>query len=376
MGGSLRIARIAGIDIKVHFTFLFVVLLGAWQWSATGARGAVFGAVLMLAVFACVALHELGHSLVAQAFGVPVKEIILLPIGGVAQLGRKPRRPVHELLIALAGPAVNVVLAVALLAALLFGWGEQALLPADALVKSPPTALTLVEMLFVSNVVLAVFNLVPAFPMDGGRVLRAFLAWWLGEPRATRLAAGLGRVIAVLLFVWGVVAQSPMLPVVAVFVYFGARAELFEVELADVLEGIRTGDAVNPYAPRFMPGTTVGEAMQALIFTPFPAFAVEHFGRLVGVVSREALIRQANEEGPGAFVAGAMDRSPPLVSANAPLEAARTAMRDAGKPYVAVADGEVLLGLVTEAELARQVALARQLRGPAQRKGAPRAAER
>ena len=93
MGGSLRIARIAGIDIKVHFSFLLIVLLGAWQWGSTGPAGAVFGAVLTLMVFACVALHELGHSLVAKAFGIPVKDITLLPIGGIAQLGRKPETP-------------------------------------------------------------------------------------------------------------------------------------------------------------------------------------------------------------------------------------------------------------------------------------------
>ncbi len=359
--GSFRIARVSGIDIRVHLSFLLVVVLGAMQWGGLGPRGALFGAVLTLLIFASVTLHELGHSLVAQAFGIPVKHITLYPIGGVAQLGKRPKTPGQELLIALAGPAVNVVLAVALGALGVSLFGAQALWDAVASARvEQPTQVTLFAMLVSSNVVLAVFNMVPALPMDGGRVLRAVLSWVLGDERATKVSAMVARVLAAGLFVLGLFT-TPMLSIIAAFVFFGAGQEVRAQQLGRVLDAVQAGDAVNPYAPRFTPNTTLGEATQALVFTPYAAFAVEHFGRLVGVVTREDLMAAANEQGAWGYVAGIMRRQVPVMDAREPLETARFKMSEADVPFVAVERDGLFLGLVTEVELAQQALLAEEL---------------
>jgi Zn-dependent protease/CBS domain-containing protein len=369
---ALRIARVSNIDIRVHWSFLLIVLLGAMQWGGLGARGAAFGAVLTLLIFASVTLHELGHSLVAQAFGIPVKHITLYPIGGVAQLGKRPKSPGQEFLIALAGPAVNVVLALVLGFVGVSLFGAEALWNATAHARvEQPTEVTLFAMLVSSNAVLALFNLLPALPMDGGRVLRAVLSWFFGAERATKVSATIARVLAAGLFVLGLFG-NPMLAIIAAFIFFGAGQEVREQQLARVLDGVRAGDAVNPYAPRFTPNTTLGEAVQALIFTPYAAFAVEHFGRLVGVVTRQDLMAAANEQGAWGYVAGVMRRNVPVIDARDPLETARFKMEEAELPFVAVEREGMFLGLITEVELAQQALLAEQFArssGPARRRG-------
>lgn len=356
--GSLRIARIAGIDIKLHSTFALIVLWGAWQWGSFGVSGALFGALLTLCVFASVTLHELGHSLVARAYGIPVKDITLTPIGGIAQLGARPKTPGQEFLIALAGPAVNIVLVVLIGGLSMFAFGVDdlrlALLNAH---REAPTLLTLLVMVIVSNAGLAVFNLIPALPMDGGRIFRAVLAWFVGQEKGTRWAAFVGRVFAVGFIAIGGATQNYTLMLIGVFVFVSAGAEVRSVQMDRALEGIRAKDAINPYAPRFLPATTLGEAMQALVYTPYSSFAVEHFGRLVGVVSRDELLRAANELGAAGYIAGIMKREVPSIDAQSNLEAARLAMNEAMTPYVAVVDNGIFLGLITEHELAQQAAL-------------------
>jgi len=365
MGSSWRIARVAGIDIKLHITFVLVVLWGALQWGGLGPAGALFGVVLTLLVFLSVTLHELGHSLVARAFGVPVKDITLTPLGGIAQLGGRPKTAGQELLIALAGPAVNVVLALALGLGGVALFGQQALLDALTVQRTVlPTAATLWALVLSANATLALFNLLPALPMDGGRVLRAMLTWVVGLERATRWAAVVARVLAVGLVAAGLALGTPTLALIGGFVFLMAGAEVRAVEGERVLRAVHARDAVNPFVPRFLPGTTLGEALRALVYTPFPAFAVEHFGRLVGVVTRADLARAAEEVGPGGYVAGAMRRDVPSVHASASLEEARLTMNAAQSPCVAVTDGELFLGLITEAELAQHAGLGRALRPP------------
>lgn len=363
MASSLRIARVAGIELKLHWSFVLVPLLGALQWGGLGPRGAVFGALLMLLIFGCVALHELGHSLVARAFGIPVKDITLMPLGGIALLGKKPKTPGQELLIALAGPAVNVVLALLLgvLGVHLYGAGalEDAVQSARL---EQPTAVTLWALVITSNGALAVFNMIPALPMDGGRVLRAFLSWFLGAETATKVSAVVARLLALGLLALGLFGGNLVLAFIALFVFFAAGAEARDASVSRLLEGIQARDAVNPYAPRFLPGTTLGEAMQALVFTPYPAFAVEHFGRLAGVVTREQLLQGVNEFGPQGYVAGVMRRDVPVVDGRDGLELARQKMNELGLPYVAVVNDGLLLGLITELELAQQAALVDQLK--------------
>lgn len=357
MPTSLRLPRVAGIDIKVHVSFALILALGAMQWGSTfGLRGVFFGVFSTVLLFSCVLLHELGHSLVAKGYGIPVREITLWPFGGVAQLGAKPKTPTEELLISLAGPAVNVVLALGFFVIGWLGLGPEGLQQAMLDIgQTPPTGVTLLALLLGSNIALALFNLVPALPMDGGRVLRALLAYRLGHGKATFVAAAVARVIAVAMFAAAIAFGHLMLGVIAVVVFFGAAREAADTKAGESLSGVRAGVAVNPHALVLGPSTSIGDAVKAMVTSGQSVFAVMHYGRLLGVVAREALLRTAGAEGPGAYVAGAMQRRFPMVDAQASLEEARQRMNETVSPYVVVADGERYLGLVTEAELARHL---------------------
>jgi Zn-dependent protease len=208
---SWKLGRVAGIDLYLHPTFL---LLLAWLW----ATGGTLGLLLSAATFGCVLLHELGHALAARGFGIGTEDITLYPIGGVARLRRMPRAPGAELLITLAGPAVNVLIAGVLAAALAVGgWLDPG--SAESMVGA------FVAQLMWINVVLAAFNMLPAFPMDGGRVLRALLSGPLGRLRATQIAAGVGRVLAVAFGLFCLANGLLMPAVLSLFVYLAAGAE-------------------------------------------------------------------------------------------------------------------------------------------------------
>jgi Zn-dependent protease len=368
---ALRVATVAGIDIKVHATFSIIVALSALQWRAHGPLGLLFGTVSSLAVFTCIALHELGHSLVAQAFGIRVREILLFPLGGVAKMEGEAKRPYHEVLIALAGPAVNVVIAAVLVTGLSSGFDPTTLEQAaiDLSHGGPPSEIALAMTVAASNAFLALFNLIPAFPMDGGRVLRAVLSWVMPPKQATQVAVWLGRVLALVMVGAGVVLGFGFevmalrtLPLVGVFVLVAGWAELEAIRFREVLSGIRLRDVVNPYAPRLHINTPLTEAVQALVVSPLPAFAVEHFGRLAGVVTREAVIAAAKDAGSLGYVAAIMRRDVPRLPADATLEEARTVMQSHDVTFVAVEHQGAFLGLATEAELAHQVHVMKALR--------------
>lgn len=356
--GALKLGQVFGIDLKVHSTFLLALGLGAYQWSQFGARGAVFGALLVALLFGCVVLHELGHSLVAKGFGIPVREIMLLPIGGVAQMTKKPKSPMQELLIAIAGPLVNVAIVGLLLGVGGVWLGSEGMAQAFAhLGDAPPSLTTLWMMLTASNVMLAVFNMIPALPMDGGRVLRSVLAMGVGQSKATRIAAVVARVLAVGMLGFALFTGQFMLGFIAMFVFFGANAEAREEKLAGALVGVTVGQALNPRAVTLTPGTTLADGIQWLVRNPQPAFAVLLGNRLMGVVTRRGLVQAAQELGPYAYVAGVMERQVPTIGPGASLAEARQQMNAAVAPYVAVMDGDEFQGLITEQELAQQAAV-------------------
>jgi Zn-dependent protease len=225
MFGSLKVGRPFGIDLSIHPTFwllpAFYLLTG---WAGGGMSAAVVGTALLLAVFACVALHELGHALAARIYGIRTQDITLYPIGGVARLDRIPERPWPEIVIALAGPAVNVVLAAGIAAVLLAdGYLLGAWPDADR-----PANLFLAQLMW-SNIFLVVFNLIPAFPMDGGRVLRATLSWVTDRVTATTWAANVGAVFAVLFGIAAVFTGQPMLFILAIALFLMGRSEAVAV---------------------------------------------------------------------------------------------------------------------------------------------------
>jgi Zn-dependent protease len=220
MRWSLRIAKLAGIDIFIHFTFLILLTWVAFiQWKLNGSIGAAFsGVVFILAIFACVVLHELGHALAAKKYGIKTRDIILLPIGGLARLEKMPDKPIQELWVALAGPAVNIGIVIVLAIYLLI---TNSFAPVNQLTMSTAP---FIERILGVNIFLVLFNMVPAFPMDGGRVLRALLATRLAYIRATQVAANLGQGIALLFGVIGLF-YNPILLFIAFFVWMGAAQE-------------------------------------------------------------------------------------------------------------------------------------------------------
>ncbi len=357
--GSFRFARVFEIDLKVHSTFLLVLGLGAFQWSRFGVSGAAFGMLLVLMLFGCVVLHELGHSLVAKGFGIPVREIILLPIGGMAKLTKKPKTPAQEFLISIAGPLVNVAIATGLVG-LGAGWlgSEGMIQTANGLGQAAPSLRTLWAMLTLSNLMLAVFNMLPALPMDGGRVLRSVLSMGLGQARATAIAAAIAKVLAVAMLLLALFTGQLMLGLIAVFVFFGANAEAREEKVSGALGTVTVAQALNPRAVTLSPDSTMADAIGWLVRNPQPAFAVLHDQRLVGVVTRRELVQAAQERGPYAYVASVMERDVPSVFPEALLSEARSLMNAAESPYVAVLEGDQFLGLITEQELAQQMAMA------------------
>jgi Zn-dependent protease len=222
MRSSLKIASISGIEVRIHLTFLLFL---AWIWFSyyqiAGVSGATQGVLFVLALFTCVLLHEFGHAFAARAFGIQTPDITLLPIGGVARLNRLPDEPWQELVVAVAGPLVNVVIA----AVLIFAVRQAA--PLDQLESIENPRIELLAKLASVNIMLVLFNLIPAFPMDGGRVLRALLAMAMPYSRATWIAARIGQVLAICLGTYAYFGpnKNPILIFIAFFIFIGAQQE-------------------------------------------------------------------------------------------------------------------------------------------------------
>jgi Zn-dependent protease len=365
MNWNFKIARVAGIDIKVHITFFLVLVLGAIQWGSStpgSIEGALFGVVLMILLFTCVTLHELGHSLVAQYFGIPVKEIALLPLGGVAQLSKNPDKPLHELLIAIAGPLVNVAIALVLFVVaiatgiaaqlnVLGGRGELL----NAL--NQPSPRTMLLWLIATNISLCVFNLIPAFPLDGGRILRALLAMQLGLARATAIAAIVGQAIAIGLGVFGIINGNFILMLIAVFIFFGAGQENAAAQAKTVLSTQKIGDAYNKHAITLQNGDRVSKVVDYILTSYQPDFAVTFGNSLLGIVTREDVLRSLAINPNDVYVSEIMHREVFKVDATKSLDAVREEMSTQGARVAAVYDGARFLGLVSAEDLREAAAV-------------------
>lgn len=338
------IGRIAGTEIKVHVTFvLFVGWVALREYQNGGGGAAVYATVFLLALFLCIVLHEFGHILMARRFGVRTPDVILLPIGGVARLERIPDEPKQELLIALAGPAVTLAIAVFLFFLIL--------LTGDQPDMRDPTrgGLTFLDRLMVVNVYLLLFNLIPAFPMDGGRVLRALLASRLGLVRGTRLAATLGQILATAGGLYGISAQEPILILVAFFVFLGASAEATAVEARAAGEGFNVGRMMVTDFRTLPVHATLGNAVDLLLSGEQREFpVVDNLGRTEGMLTRDNLIKGLAQRGPGATVAEAMTPGAPAVSPSLGFQEALDRLRSSGLPALPVVDPSgQLVGMLT-----------------------------
>jgi len=285
MKWSWKMGRLFGIDVHVHATFwLLVGWIGLMHWMQERTVAAVMaGTFFILALFVCVLLHELGHSLAARRYGIGTRDITLLPIGGVARLERMPTRPSQELWVALAGPLVNVVIAGGLFVGL---WATQTFEPLASLGVANGSVW---ERLMVVNLFLAAFNLLPAFPMDGGRVLRALLAMRWNYLRATQTAAGLGQVMALLFGLAGLVF-NPFLILIALFVWMGARQEAQHVLLQSLLNGVPVSRVMQLQPAVVGEQTSAAEAWALLLRTGQRVLPVVDGQRVVGVVTPGDLV--------------------------------------------------------------------------------------
>jgi Zn-dependent protease len=329
-----KLGTIAGIPIRMHLTLvlLLVWIALSYAFSGAGVRATGLGVVLVLAIFGTIVVHELAHALVARRFGVATRDIMLLPVGGIASIEHMPERPVHELIVALAGPAVNFVIAAILL----------------------PFHGRFVEEFAFINVALAVFNLLPAFPMDGGRALRALLAMKLGPERATDIAATLGRGLAVVLGVTGLFV-NPMLCLIALVVWFGASQERALAHLRHAIAGVPVSAAMLRRVAMVTPEAPLEEAA-SLLLSQEHVPVIDH-GTAIGVITRGDVATALAHAGPNMTVAEAPHHEVVTVAPADPLDSVLDRLRDDPDAVALVVDQGEPVGLLTANALAAYVAM-------------------
>jgi len=344
MSWSVNIGSVAGTAIRIHVTFLLLLAFFFLQgWAAAGSiNDGVNSVVFVVLVFACVLAHEFGHIFTARAFGVETPDVTLLPIGGVARLARIPEKPSQEFLIAIAGPLVNVAIAVVLMAV------TSTHLSAAHFAAVEYPKVSMIDRLAELNLFLAAFNMIPAFPMDGGRVLRALLAIRLGHVRATEIAATIGQWAA---FGFGFLGlfYNPLLIFIAIFVYLAAASEAQMVSLRAMSRDVPVTAAMVTRFATLSPDEHIDAAVLTLLQTSQTEFPViDGYQRLIGIVGRGEIIRALRELGPTAPVSDVMVKDIPTIERSHRLEEAFRLLQEKSVPAVGVVDfAGRLIGLVT-----------------------------
>lgn len=353
MKWSWRIGRVGGVDLRIHATF--VILLAWWAliyYRGTGtASGAARGLLFTLALFGSVLLHELGHAFAARRFGVATLDITLLPIGGVSRLESMPREPKQELVIALAGPAVTLAIVI-VLAVVLRLLGLPATLDSESVARTGGGSF-LVQLMWVNGWLLA-FNLLPAFPMDGGRVLRAALALRKDYVRATDLAVRVGHAFAL---VFGVVGffYNPFLVLIALFVWIGATAESMAAREHSALSGVAVERLMIRDVRTLEPSDTLNAALREILEGFQHDFPVVHDGRVVGMLTRSALLNGLARFGGESGVADSMETSFRTTEASEPVERALARLRECRCQTLPVLSDDRLRGVLTSENVAEFV---------------------
>lgn len=343
---SWTVGRVRGIELRIHATFVALLAWFAVQAWPHGMVAVLAELAFILVLFGCVVLHELGHALTAQHFGVRTRDITLLPIGGIARLERMPTEGRQELWIALAGPAVNVVIAAVL-------FGVLAVVP-----DSGSLVVDVLTKLAIANLALAVFNLLPAFPMDGGRVLRSALAVRRGRLWATRRAVAVSRVFAIALGLLGLWA-NPLLALIAVFLWMSASGELMDVQVRAAAQNVLVADAMVLRFVTLRERDSLARSLEELLAGTQEDFPVVDGGRLVGMLHRPRLMQGLAEHGPDALVSAVMRPPQPVLQANLPLVEAIEQMEQLdgveGHALAVERQGR-LVGLLTKGNLAELLA--------------------
>ncbi len=342
MKASWMIKEVKGIGIYVHWTFLILVgwIVAAILFQGRGWVAASWGVLFIVALFTCVVLHELGHALTARRFGVRTRDIILLPIGGVARMESIPEDPRQEFFIAIAGPAVTLAIAAALFVITTLLFGTAALTDVSFIDGN-----FLATLMWI-NVILLVFNLIPAFPMDGGRVLRSFLSRITHYARATRIAAGIGQALAILLGFLGFFT-NPFLLFIALFVYLGAQGEAQHAEMRSTFRGWKVGDAMMTHFRALSPDDILGTAADELLAGDQHDFPIIEQDKVVGILPRHHLIKGLANQGRDAHIRETMFQECGYAARDDALETAYTHMKELGCGALPVMDNGQLVGLIS-----------------------------
>lgn len=363
MPGSVRIGKIGGVDVEIHVTFLLTVLWAAWQGAQVfgGLAGAIYGTAMIVLVFLCVLLHELGHGMQARAVGVGVQRITLLPIGGLTRLESTHATPRQELLITLAGPAVNLGLAAILGGLMLLlgqpvrGWRSLAL--GSGLGFPGPESM--LPFLVGANLSLFAFNMLPAFPMDGGRVVRSLLALLVGYETATRLAAVLGRLMAFVLVGVGLLglrsfgmAPNPLLLVVGLIVYFGASQEAAHARHRLALSSIAVGQVTQPNGHALRPSDPITPSLTNGLFAQHAVLPVVVDSRVIGLLTPQELRASTSLPDP-TYVAHVMRTDYPVLHSSETLWTALDVLRTHELAAVPVVRNGALHGMLTLDDIRR-----------------------
>lgn len=367
MGSSISLFRVRGIDLRVHWTFVLILIYGAFAYqniASSPVVGSAYGVLVILLLFLCVTLHELGHALVAQYFNVKVPDITLLPIGGVARLEKMPDKPFQEFLISIAGPLVNFAIALVLIPVWLImtsmdaragsagtlSWSFSTLY--ERLTSDIATigVRNLIAYLIGMNFLLALFNLLPAFPMDGGRILRSVLATAMPYVQATRIAVMVGRFLAVFIAIWGLSGGGISALLIAFFVYVGGGAEREAVEGRAILKDIPIADGLTPNAVSLYTSERISRAVELIMSsyqTDYPVMDLG--GSFVGVLTKARLIVALREQGPDARIVDVMIPGEliPSMPIQGDLAQVWEKIAATGSRAVAIRDGSLFKGLIT-----------------------------
>lgn len=346
MRGSIRLFKIFGISINIHVTFLLILALFFW--------GGLKSAALIIGVFTLVTVHELCHSLVAKRFGVQVTDITLLPIGGVASMARMPEKPVQEFLIALAGPFFNLAVIALLYLPMQAVFGSDFWRYPLSIDTWPLTAIYIYKI----NFFLAAFNLIPAFPMDGGRLLRSVLAQKVGFHRATKIAVSLGHLFALAFAFFGIVVRFNIIWIaIAFFIYIAASNEEAQVDVRETLKKVRVRDILSRDFLTLTPDITLAKVLETMFHSRQEDFPVVDGEKAAGFLTRQDILTGIHQFGMEKRVGDIMRKDFPALSDTDMLGAAQQLMHDKGMTALPVMKDGQFTGIVTFEDIGRAYAI-------------------
>jgi len=348
MRGSIRLFTVFGIAINIHITFfllLLLVLFGGIKW--------IF---LVSGVFTLVTIHELCHALVAKYFGVTVQEITLLPIGGIASMSKIPEKPMQEFLISIAGPLSNIAIIA------IFFFPLKYLLGAEVLLRYPSTETwpSTIAYLYWINLMLAGFNLIPAFPMDGGRMLRALLATRLSYRQATKIAVSFGHVFALIFVYFAILRRDIILALIAVFIYTAASGEGAQVDIKETLKKFRVRDILPPDFISLTSNTTLAKVLEVIFHSHQEDFPIIDGKALVGFITRQDIMQAMHQHGSAKQIGEIMRKAFPKAKDTDSLIKVQGIMHENGIRALPVMKDDLVVGVVTIEDIGRVYAMASQ----------------